>query len=583
MSSPSFENIDRWLFEYAEGNLSPHQVEQLEHFVFLHPELEVELDAWKDAKFNPSNTPIFDVTSVQKSFPLKSYLFAGSGLLALIAIFSWWMISNVQKEALYFSELIDAERIDLFDDEIEVVTSKTDVSRSVTHHDEIKNDALRVAENEVTLIRSNEEFAELIMADVKHSIFEERDAVNSRELASIEKDYSTDNSNELRYSEALEYENKSFISDYLDDVVLALSLPKSESVDVFADNANLIAADNKIKKMSSHKKSNAKPSKALQSRLNSATRKVKRMMDQPIALQNSKDPYINVPNMTGFQANFGMAGTLLRDRFQVTARNQWVGRDNQQLMNTVSWDGYVFPLRGGLGIDLAYSDYSDGSIRDIHSGFTYSPKFSVSKNVSIEPAIRYKMGVTNLDVNSPVVGNVAERHRNSLQPIFEDGQQPIGSRLYYRDLGAGVLMNTKWFYAGFNMDNLRRHYNNYFSSDVTQAHRADFHTSAMIGTEYSPLGKDVRYGSYIYYQSFGDLNEVWAGLNAQWKFLEISGSMSNNIDLSGAVGLRLNQWSVYYNMDYLTSRLYGEKFISHQVTMRFLLKPSRYVAQYLKK
>ena len=37
MSIPSFENIDRWLFELIEGNLSEEQIQQLEDMKASHP------------------------------------------------------------------------------------------------------------------------------------------------------------------------------------------------------------------------------------------------------------------------------------------------------------------------------------------------------------------------------------------------------------------------------------------------------------------------------------------------------------------------------------------------------------------
>ncbi len=53
MSGPSFDNIDRWLFEYVEGNLSSEQEKQLEAFLLDHPEFDLDLDSWQMAKVEP--------------------------------------------------------------------------------------------------------------------------------------------------------------------------------------------------------------------------------------------------------------------------------------------------------------------------------------------------------------------------------------------------------------------------------------------------------------------------------------------------------------------------------------------------
>jgi len=574
MSKPSFENIDRWLFEYAEGNLSAQQMEELERFILLHPELELDLDTWRNAKIQAVDTPVFHSHHLQRVFPWKAVLTSAGFSFAALLVFLFWF-QNQTLEARYFAEnLNDNTLIDLESLEENFIVQSENVNKINANNSSQNKNVNR--SNTFSATQDNRDFKSRNSAISKNQF--EQNKYDTYKTSAAD-DYSS--INELNQWEMMA---EDFTADNrLQEAVELTEIIESingKSEGLILENTNDMA---NVENNSAQKVAKSLSSKSLKSRLNSAFRKINRMMDQPIALQNSKDPYINVPGMTGFQSNFGMVGTLLRDRFQVTSRNQWVGKENQQLTNTISWDGYVFPLRGGLGVDVTYSDYGDGSIRDMHTGFTYSPKLSVSKNVSIEPAFRYKMGVTSLDVNSNIIGGVAERHRNSIQPIFEGGNSPIGSRLYYRDLGAGVMMNTKWFYAGVNIDNLRRHYDNYYSADVSANHQANMHFSTLIGTEYSPLGRNVRFGSYLFYQKFGELNEVWGGVSAQWNWLEIGASVNSDLDASASIGLRLNQLSVYYNADYLTSRLFDEKFISHQVTMRYLLKPSRYAAKYLMK
>jgi hypothetical protein len=56
MTSPNFENIDLWLFDYIEGNLSVYQKELLENYIQNHPELEIDLDMWQMSKMPVSET-----------------------------------------------------------------------------------------------------------------------------------------------------------------------------------------------------------------------------------------------------------------------------------------------------------------------------------------------------------------------------------------------------------------------------------------------------------------------------------------------------------------------------------------------
>ena len=59
MISPNRENIDRWLFDYTEGNLSADQEYMLENYLLNNPDLEVDLDAWQEAKLIPNNFSFF--------------------------------------------------------------------------------------------------------------------------------------------------------------------------------------------------------------------------------------------------------------------------------------------------------------------------------------------------------------------------------------------------------------------------------------------------------------------------------------------------------------------------------------------
>ncbi|NDB34845.1 MAG: hypothetical protein EB023_05770, partial [Flavobacteriia bacterium] len=52
MTAPNHENIDYWLFDWMEGNLSPEQEEQLRIFLLIHPEYEADVDAWRGSKLH---------------------------------------------------------------------------------------------------------------------------------------------------------------------------------------------------------------------------------------------------------------------------------------------------------------------------------------------------------------------------------------------------------------------------------------------------------------------------------------------------------------------------------------------------
>ena len=61
MNSPTHENIDQWLFDLIEGNLSESQEQELRIFLLLNPEYEADLEAWKKSRVK---FPIVDAEMV---------------------------------------------------------------------------------------------------------------------------------------------------------------------------------------------------------------------------------------------------------------------------------------------------------------------------------------------------------------------------------------------------------------------------------------------------------------------------------------------------------------------------------------
>lgn len=573
MSKPSFENIDRWFFEYVEGNLSPQQIEQLERFLDLHPELLDELEAWKTANVEPEVTDV-SYFNLQKTAFFTPRIALATALISILVIGSGVYFWNYQNAtSLYLTKSIDTHIIEISElqnetTETNYVSNDSKIDKTVSSSSESFSQTNAIGSTSNTKISNS-----TISSDSDFSS-------NINFKGGAEKKASGNNLFRLEesgLSEELSSRDSKKVTGKNYESVLAYFEQNESSQSLEAIESNDITSISRIK----HSKKQISSSSSMKRKFQNTMKKIKRMADQPIALQNSRATHFHVPNMVGFQPNFGMVGTLMRDRVQIMSRNQWVGTNNQQLMNTFSWDSYIYALRGGLGIDLNYTNFQDGSIEDMHAGFTYSPKLSVTDNISIEPALRFKMGTTHLNVSSDVIGNRIERTRQVVEQIYPDGQTPLGNKLWYRDMGVGMLVNTKWFFAGVNMDNVRRHYNNIYSEQVDNNMRANHHFTATIGTEYAPLKKEIKYSTYLFYQKFGNLNELWLGGSAQWRWLELGGGISNNLDVAASGGLKLNQLAIHYNIDYVNSMMLSERFLSHQISLRYLLKPNRYAAKYL--
>ncbi|MGM0478476.1 MAG: type IX secretion system membrane protein PorP/SprF [Bacteroidota bacterium] len=567
MSKPSFENIDRWFFEYTEGNLSPDQIREFDAFLERYPSLKEELGVWSDAKISPESVENADWDSLKKPvapFSLPLVALSVGVFIVGIAAYLWTLLPEEKRYAQ--SELdtaiISVEDGNVFSNKILAGSGKVEAA-----NENPGTDAESVLQGESPKVNQRSKAALNIDQDVTDENIRE-DKPQGIDLSGDYKKMTAAAEKNMRTTrEVRKRSNTDAVAADLPEIREYLG----EDRDVIRDND---AVD--------YSKRIVDQSNTFKRKVSRLMHKIKRMADHPVALKNTKNRYFHVPMMTGFAANAGMVGSARGNRLQMTTRNQWVGETNQQLRNTISWDGYVYALRGGLGIDLNYNIYRGNTIEDWQTGLTYSPKFSLNKNVSIEPALRFKMGVKKLDIAPQSFGQTIEMDRNNVVAMFDNANQPPGTELWYRDLGLGLMLNTKWFYAGVNVDNVGGHYNNYYSSDSNGDFRAQSNFKAIAGTEYESLNRDIRLSGYAFYQNFGALNELWAGVNTQYKWMQLGVAANNNADIAGSAGIVFNKLALHYNIDYVESQLLVKKQLSHQITLRLLLPPSRYAAKFLK-
>ena len=97
MTTPNYDNIDRWLFDYVEGNLSSEQESSLENYILNHPELEVDLDMWRMSNIKMSDAFVNDINIPQKTERSNSY--------RLVNVFGVFLILFIGRQ-VHFDEII---------------------------------------------------------------------------------------------------------------------------------------------------------------------------------------------------------------------------------------------------------------------------------------------------------------------------------------------------------------------------------------------------------------------------------------------------------------------------------------------
>lgn len=619
MSNPSFSNIELWLFEYAEGNLTPEQEAQLELFILQHPELDVDRDMWEMAKVKQETEEFEEKEALYRRSPIYMYMRVGASAAVLLLLILGYTFKHDDEviapsgnggQMQVAKNVMNGASQKQLEEEISDLKSlvaslegELQEYRSPLAHvqfeSESSNNGESVAQSDVLAqIATNDRTSQTTGSNSSFSTSMTSLVTNDRITVAL----NSNSQNDVFASSILTPVSSSTFGtsnesennlQTLGAGLLELNL--DADLEPISSNTMIVPpvhSTDKEHMESTHTYSgrtiHSNYESSYKYKLAKFGRELQRMMDNPIALQNNRDPHFHVPGALPNDLNFGSAGTIMNTRVQAMSRLQWMDASNELFSNQIAVDGYAYPIRGGVGVQMSHSYYNDGGLQNSNIALTYSPKFSVNKTMSIEPAMRFKMGNKILNSSKMEGAEGVEMMRGNVIDYYQDGTSPVGKNLWYKDLGLGLNVNTRWFYASAQVDNIFRHKDNMYSSDLSDKRRAGTHFVATIGTV-SKSKKDQMEGAkrnltlapYLVYQNYENVSELWAGANFSYYWLTVGGAVSSNLDPAASIGMKFKNFWLLYNADYMRSDLTGDRSLSHQLTLR-ITKPNKIGQRFFK-
>lgn len=562
MSNPSFSNIDLWLFELAEGNLSPTQIEQLELFLLQHPEFDVDRDVWEMARINAA-APVFEEKEqMRRRVPVLWYSFAGTAALFFLSAIALQFF-NYTSETRIEPQLAEVNTQKINNQIAKALVqlkqrSSNDSQRIVESSVEAKANSISVSQSGIDVNSTN---VRQIASDVDNT-FTDQSIKNTRKL-NPKTTWSKVGALPLISMNLVDNATSNSISPYYERSVFNEEL----------DTTEVSLTENEKR---SYGMGYGDYEMTLKGRWNKFSRNIQRMMDNPVALKNYRDPHYHVPGMLPNDVNFSSTGALLTTRVQAISRLQWQNAENEQLLSQIAIDGYAYGMRGGVGVQINHGMYNDGAMNLASVALTYSPKISISKTISFEPAVRFKMGNKSFDKKRMSSVERVELDRGNVHDFYPEDETPIGNDLWYKDLGLGMMVNTEWFFIGAQVDNIFRYRDNIYSSDLSNPRRASNHFVATVGTDWVSSDKKISFSPYVVYQSNESLSEAWVGANTRLSWLTFGASVSTSLEPAASIGMKFKQFAIQYNADYTKSVMTNHQSLSHQVSLRFTAKPNRF-------
>ena len=547
MNTPNFDNIDRWLFDYVEGNLNSDQESTLENYILNHPELEVDLDMWRMSNIKMSDTFVNDLNIPKKTEKSHAY--------RLMNVFGILVILLIGRQ-IHFSETIAPSN----KDEIQV-----------SQNPKNKNNEL-VKEN--TILSSN-----LIVNNENRSTYASiNPSLNSTSNMSDLNNYNLPLSSTGNF-----LSNAGNIGDPFDlkklmieklNLNLDLKLSSKNTNEYSADNLELIGEE-------IESKSNISQFLGVKAKTKRIINKIDRLLSQNVALSNYRDHQYLIPQISSIDANLSSIGSVSQSRFQSTTRIRWMNSNQRKLSQQITFDTYARPIRSGVGAQVNYDYYADGSIKDWNGALIVSPKIALSRNIFLEPVAKLKIGNKLLDRDKTDNNSLAIFNTDSPQAFSYDTTQNIGRKLWYRDLDLGLTINTNIFYIGIQASNLLNHSENIYQNTQNTNYRTPTVYSLFAGTQYVSRNEKLSFHPYFYMRSVNKNKQYFGGFSLDLDKFYLGAAADFNDQYSASIGLSFDRFALILQSTNSYIPELNQHLYTHQLTIRINSDISKKTRRYI--
>ncbi len=573
MTLPNRENIDRWLFDYTEGNLSIEQEEILENYLLNNPDLEIDLDAWQEAKITPHVIENPNKDRYKKRRKIAPFYFAG------IAFF---MIAFGGILLLNFSDKNQNENSQNLEVKNENLRKKT-IQSDLRNNSNLKESNLsNSAENQLLISNEN-----------NGTSANPLNTYNTR----LNRNEFNDESNQANLMLAKHNSNQTTVDNINslnpDTEALKLNHSSNESENASnAENKNSTESFNQLflakRELSSLKldyyQIRNEELHVGESEDNESTenegfnlnigelklfQKIEKVLEKDLGLSNIPDHTYSIPEYSNVDVLFSNIGATSQFRFQSTSTARWIENESQRkLSQQITLDGYSRGAQSGFGMQANYDFFANGSIQNWNTALMFSPKIALTRRISLEPALRFKIGNKLLNEDRIENHSAVNFESHTTNQFNFDSSLAIGSKLWYRDLDLGLTINTPYFYIGGQISNILKHNNNIYSNVENLDMRASNVFNAIIGTQYISRNQKIVFSPYCFFEKINS-SRIFAGFSLKLNKFMIGGSYGSGNISSGTIGLSFKNFALLAQTSYGYVSALQKNSFTHQLTLRF--------------
>jgi type IX secretion system PorP/SprF family membrane protein len=282
----------------------------------------------------------------------------------------------------------------------------------------------------------------------------------------------------------------------------------------------------------------------------------------------AQDPEFSQFYANPLYLNPALAGATMCPRAIVNYRNQWPGLGKAFVTYHASYDMYLNPLHGGVGLDIVYDQTGGGNLNTFSINAMYAYKFSLSSRLQASGAI--KAGYYQRSLNW---GNLEFKDPGESPP----DQTSVGAP----DFAAGIFLAwDEIIYGGIAVDHLTQPKIGFYADNASQLYmKFTVHAGANINLQGGGGGDEDREFSLspnVLYQQQFQFHQLNVGL-----YLTIDPFIGglwfrHNFENADAVipmlGFHYKNLRIAYSYDYSLSKLKDASGGAHEISASWQFK-----------
>ena len=281
----------------------------------------------------------------------------------------------------------------------------------------------------------------------------------------------------------------------------------------------------------------------------------------------AQDPVFSQFYLSPLQLNPGLSGLTEDPRFSANYRNQYPGFNNAYRTYALSYDQFFPSINGGIGAWILSDDAGDGILKTLKAAGIFSYRLMLNDNLYIKSGIELGIVQSTLNWNQLIFGDQIDDYAGTISPgglpFPTEETAPDKNKVFYPDLGMGMILYGEKIYTGLSVRHLNRPDPDFLSINSDLSPRIPMRWTFHAGGSWPVFSKvfrqlrDINFSPSIILVSQGSFNQINGGITVDAEMLTLGFhyriSSGHSEALIGSIGFRTNQLRLGYSFDYTIS------------------------------